>query len=456
MRLLLSLIFCISLASCTFLKTTMEGEDSEEVVYSGGEDGEEEWDEEDLNGDEEDEDGEDDLDEDMDEEDEDEDYDDEEDEEEEEEDESLEVKKKKRGFFARLFGIGEDSDEDEEEDIDEDEDFDEDEDYDDEEDEDGGEESDFEEGEGADFIEDGEITDSAAEDFADKQAEPSVSPESQAVSPPPITEASAPSVQATPEPKQLVPVKKVKTQAYRKGAYLVNGVYIARSGDTLESVSQKIYNGDQLEALYTINPHFRSKTLKVGDKVYYNSPRRPQDSSGILIYYEDFGVPSPTYEIASGQNIRSVSAQLLGHKDSWKEIWATNPNIISKGIVSETFVLRYWPEGTSTPSFPDEAQEPTPTETVEEAQKQEDSAGPSVEMEDTGIGDFEDAESPSDKKTPDSSEVSENRKKGFDIGQIFLIGAFAAVILLSLIMFVKKRRKKREFDYTATNIKPPA
>ena len=176
---------------------------------------------------------------------------------------------------------------------------------------------------------------------------------------------SSPSVTDTssaesPTQTKLVSVKKIKTRAYRKGAYLVNAVYIARSGDTIESVSQKIYNTNQQEVLYTINPHFQSKALKIGDKVYYNSPHRSQDSSRILIYYEELGIPSQTHMISAGQNIRSVSRNLLGHKDSWKEIWATNPNILSKGIVSEPKELRYWPEDASVPEPQAEIQEELP------------------------------------------------------------------------------------------------
>ena len=77
----------------------------------------------------------------------------------------------------------------------------------------------------------------------------------------------------TPKPR-IIPLNKIISVPYRKAGYLVNAIYIARPGDTLEGISQKIYGFDQSDDLRKINPHLRSRLVKVGDKIYYNSPFR--------------------------------------------------------------------------------------------------------------------------------------------------------------------------------------
>lgn len=441
-------LFSVSMAGCTFLKGAgSEEEDFEESIYEEEDSGEYGMDEE----------GEDEEDE-MSEDSEEEisgDYSEGEDEEGEDEIEDPSEEPKKKGFFSRLFGFfSSDSEEDEEDYGENEEDYDEgegDEDYDDREDYDEGEDSidGFLEEEGD------EETESETEDPVQETEETPVSSPSEepAVTAPPVSPptVSSPEAEVSAEPpKKIIPLKKIRTQVYRKGAYLVNGVYIARSGDTMGTVSQKIYNDNSVEALYGINPHLRSRTLKVGDKVYYNSPRRPQDDSRVLFYYEDFGIPSRTHIIEPGQNIRTVSSALLGHKNSWKEIWATNPGLVSKGVVSQTVELRYWPPEESAPLPPPEQ---IPEETVP-------SEGDSLSMEDSKMGENlegfpeegkEESEDPSKKASED---ISEN-KEGFNIGQVLILIGGLVLILLSLMMVIKKRRQRQEFDYTATNVKPP-
>ena len=37
-----------------------------------------------------------------------------------------------------------------------------------------------------------------------------------------------------------------------------------------------------------------------------------------------------------------VSETLLGDKDSWKEVWATNPHVESKDYIPAGIDLKYW------------------------------------------------------------------------------------------------------------------
>ena len=156
---------------------------------------------------------------------------------------------------------------------------------------------------------------------------------------------------ATAKPS-IIPLNKIRSTSYRKAGYLVNAVYIARPNETLKNVSQKIYGSNQVSALYAINPHLQSRSIKVGDKIYYNSPLRKEDSSRLLFYYQDINAPSSFHTLSPGDNIRKVSSQILGHPNSWKEIWATNPELESKGEITSSISIVFWPVASSLVSAP--------------------------------------------------------------------------------------------------------
>ncbi|MEZ4871381.1 MAG: hypothetical protein R2827_03865 [Bdellovibrionales bacterium] len=119
--------------------------------------------------------------------------------------------------------------------------------------------------------------------------------------------------------------------------------YIARPGDDINSISQKIYGSDQSGKILNTSP-WLNNGIKVGDKVYYNSPKRPDDDQQLLTFYEDLGLALQTYVSKAGDNIRTVARDLLGHERSWMEIYATNLDVETKGELLEGTTLRYWPE----------------------------------------------------------------------------------------------------------------
>ncbi len=67
----------------------------------------------------------------------------------------------------------------------------------------------------------------------------------------------------------------------------------------------------------------------------------------MLTFYEEQNIPAQTYVSKQGDNIRSVSKDLLGFDGAWKEVWATNASVESKGDISEGIELKYWPEGSA-------------------------------------------------------------------------------------------------------------
>lgn len=156
-------------------------------------------------------------------------------------------------------------------------------------------------------------------------------------------EFEAPKEEAPAPKKTYVPVQKIKSEPFQRAGQNLNTVYMARPGDDISSISEKIYGDDRSKDLLAANPHLK-RGVKVGDKVYYESPNRPNDQSSLLTAFEDSNVPSETYVSKPGENIRGISQELLGDSRSWMEIWATNPDIDSKWALSPGTEIRYWPK----------------------------------------------------------------------------------------------------------------
>ncbi|MEN0057485.1 MAG: hypothetical protein AAGB31_01520 [Bdellovibrio sp.] len=157
--------------------------------------------------------------------------------------------------------------------------------------------------------------------------------------------------------KQNVPLQKVPSAPWKVGKTWFNTVYFARPGDSLASISRMIYgNEGKVAELKKGNPSFKSRSVKPGEKVYYSSPHRADDSSRMITYYEDNGIAPEVYVAKSGDNIRKISKNLLGYDNAWKEVWSSN-SVDSKGAISEGTELRYWRGGAIAAAPPAPSQE---------------------------------------------------------------------------------------------------
>lgn len=170
--------------------------------------------------------------------------------------------------------------------------------------------------------------------------------------------ASDPVMEEPVAPRAYLPLLKVKSAAFEAGGTNLNRVYVGRPGDTVKSVSEKLYGDSGRQKDLKKWNSFLSRGVKVGDKIYYSSPTNPTDTS-MLTYYEDVSIPAQNYVSRDGDNIREVSKTLLGHNDSWKEIWSTNPDVESKGDIPAGLNIRYWPADVAAPA-PILAQQPDP------------------------------------------------------------------------------------------------
>jgi hypothetical protein len=141
--------------------------------------------------------------------------------------------------------------------------------------------------------------------------------------------------------KEIVPVAKVEKDPFYKNERLMNTVYIARPGDDLGTISQKIFNEDRKAALLEDNPHV-TKGVEPGDKIYYNSPNRPDDRKAVLSYYEDNKMAPLYYITKKGDDIQKIGRSVLGFEDAWKEVWAENESLQTQALLPAGLKIRYW------------------------------------------------------------------------------------------------------------------
>jgi len=184
---------------------------------------------------------------------------------------------------------------------------------------------------------------------------------------PPLPDVGGGSATASvPASSGSVGLQKIASTPWKQGKKWINAVYFAHPNDTLESISEKIYGSGKSLDLSKVNPQYSSRALKPGDKVYYNSPQRPDDQEKILTYYEDNNVQSQSYTAKSGDTVKKVAKKVLGFDGAWKELWASN-DLESKGTIPEGTFLRYWPYeagSVSTPAPEKIAEAPAPVESA--------------------------------------------------------------------------------------------
>lgn len=287
----------------------------------------------------------------------------------------------------------------------------------------------------------------------------------------------------------VVSLKKMISVPYMHAGKPVNGLYMAREGDTIESISQKIFGGDRVAELCAINAYNCSRGVKVGDKYYYNSPQRPTDTENVKTFYEDAGIPAQNYVAQSGDNIRTLGKTLLGNERSWMELWSTNMDVESKGELSEGTSLRYWPSSAvSIPSLaqtPSEPMPPAPSVTEEMEIPSAPSDVPSapdmamgdvpppptdaMDMNDSGGDDFNQAENlpaepmnmgsvepppppPPPPPPVDMPPSDMAATEDMDPDQTMALGVGAILLLAGVALFIAIRKKKsrRTVDFNTT------
>lgn len=276
--------------------------------------------------------------------------------------------------------------------------------------------------------------------------------------PPPETPAAGVTETNNEEkPKKNVPLQKMATAPWKVGSVWFNTVYFARPDDTLKSVSQKIYgNADRVKEMKKGNPSYKSRDLKPGDKVYYNSPNRADDSAKMLTYYEDNGIAPKSYVAKGGDNLRKISKELLGYPEAWKEVWAYNL-IESKGDIPEGTEIKYWADGSGAIASNNATPQTPPAEAVPAAPP----APPVAEMPPPPppmdpVASAPPPPPPSEMAPPppaphaaahEAEHESTGGIGGLDQDMMLALGLGGVALILVVFMFIRnKKKKQQEFE----------
>lgn len=252
--------------------------------------------------------------------------------------------------------------------------------------------------------------------------------------------------------QEVVPVAKVERNPFFRNERLMNTVYIARPGEDLAGISQKIYNEDKVALLLADNPYV-AKGVETGDKLYYTSPNRPDDKKVIMTYYEDNKMAPMYYVTKKGDDIQKIGRQILGYEDAWKEVWAVNESLQSQALLPAGLKLRYWSGNELKTVAPAYTPEPAPQVTV---MKEEPAEVPmdlppaeptaSLPMEDPGLA--SDSAMPQDSMSPPPSgfdgHASVSPSTGDNSSSLMTIagGAIIGLAILALVAIQIKNRKR--------------
>jgi len=131
-----------------------------------------------------------------------------------------------------------------------------------------------------------------------------------------------------------------KSSPFKVDGKVMNAVYVFRPKDSFLKISKNIF-GDEKHVSDLKKWNSDVKNPQPGDKIYYNSPSRPDDESRMLTFYEDTGVVPDVYITKDGDSLKTVSKQLLGYKNAWKEVYATN-NLSTQESLPAGTEIRYW------------------------------------------------------------------------------------------------------------------
>lgn len=122
----------------------------------------------------------------------------------------------------------------------------------------------------------------------------------------------------------------------------LNAFYFVRSSDeSWQSLSKKFYGRpDRAEFLKNWN---RGRGLAPGEVVYYNSPSRPEDSSEMKVFAQDFGMELESVVVQKDDWLSKIGESRYGDARDWHEIAALNPEISNPDLIEIGQRLRVQP-----------------------------------------------------------------------------------------------------------------
>jgi nucleoid-associated protein YgaU len=150
----------------------------------------------------------------------------------------------------------------------------------------------------------------------------------------PAAEGQDPVVASSPAPQESA--VNLPSQGYvpEDGARMA---YMIQVGDTLASISQKIYGSNgRWRQLAEENNLSNPNLIYVGDVLYYSLNA---DSRKFAESYETS--PRTTVTVQAGDSLSSIAARVYGTEGAWRTLWKDNPSIQDPNQLTVGMVLSY-------------------------------------------------------------------------------------------------------------------
>ncbi|MBS1983003.1 MAG: LysM peptidoglycan-binding domain-containing protein [Bdellovibrionales bacterium] len=143
--------------------------------------------------------------------------------------------------------------------------------------------------------------------------------------------------------RKVRPRPHVVEAPFEKGGHWMNSYYFVRTNrESWKLLSEKLYGRPDRAAM--LRKWNGGKRLRIGQIIYYNSPTRPEDSSNLQVFAEDFGYKLEEVVVKKGDSLSRISQQLYGTRGGWKEIAALNPQLQNPDMVEVGDVLKVQPK----------------------------------------------------------------------------------------------------------------
>lgn len=255
-------------------------------------------------------------------------------------------------------------------------------------------------------------------------------------------------------------VPKIPSKSVTRRGTELNRFYMARSGDTPESVSNLFY-GSPDRAGEVAN--WNGNSFAPGKVLYYKSAIEPDDHS-MRSFYQEKGVQPEEYTVAKGDWLSTVAKIRLGHPKSWKEIAVVN-GMSSPDSLEVGQKLAIYPKDLSgyskqvveepKPEPQQVAQVPEPVQPQQQFQPpQNQPADPNQEMAQANPPPVQEAPPQEPVKVQKPQAVDPSKVLEQNLPAVFILGG---VLILSILYLVVRRKKtaKPLDDFGDDNFAPP-
>lgn len=253
-------------------------------------------------------------------------------------------------------------------------------------------------------------------------------------------------------------VPKIPSKAVTKHGTELNRFYVARVGDTPDSVSNLVYGSAEHSADLA---KWNGSTWAPGKVLYYKSATEPGDTT-MRSFYQERGVQPEEYTIQKGDWLSKVAKRQLGHPKSWKEIAIVN-GMNSPDSIEVGQKIAIYPQdlsGYSKPEAPKQEPEPIAKapeqiqpQQVQPQQPQNQPMDPNAELAKQLPPEPPPVQPPVKMNSP-QQEIDPSKLIEQNLPAVFILGGVLVLSALYLMVRRKKSRKSLD-DFGDENFAPP-